>query len=478
MARHDEIQRRAALVAELDTIANRDVQTAEEIDRFTAVEAEIAECDGRLARFDAVERAAVGNDGSHVSGDGTQSTYGDKNVNVNRNRTEAWEPGSGSMLDRAKAAVENVRMNDALDPDGSRDKMMRLVERNSENPIVSHWVVSTSDPAYERAFSKLLRHGPQVGLASLENDERDAMLRTQRSSLALGNTGSYLVPLTLDPSVIQTSDGTVSFWRDLATVTTIATNSWNGITSAGVTAAYESSDVVEVGDGTPTFGQKSIPVYRGDVYCEASWAVLQDAPGLTPDLTMLIMEAKKNLEDTKFTVGSGVNEPTGAITAVAAITASRVAGSSGASGSATFVVQDIYNLRAALPPRARNGQGVAWVGSDSIFMQCRQFALGSNGQNASFWATLGVDMPELLLGKPIFEASAADQTTVSGSNDDQLVIGDWRAGFRIIDRIGASISMTQAVGSSHRPVASTGFFLYFRNGSDMVDPNRARLLRL
>ena len=148
-------------------------------------------------------------------------------------------------------------------------------------------------------------------------------------------------------------------------------------------------------------------------------------------------------------------------------------------GAADFVVQDVYKLRAALPPRARMGRGVAWVGSDSVFNQIRQFALGSNGPNAAFWATLGAEMPELLLGKPIFEASAMETTStiVSGSNDDVLALGDWSA-YRIVDRVGATIHPVQVYGSSQRPKPVTGIYLHFRNGADMTDPNRARLLRL
>jgi predicted phage gp36 major capsid-like protein len=47
-----------------------------------------------------------------------------------------------------------------------------------------------------------------------------------------------MIPLTLDPSILITSAGSVNPLRQLARTVQIATDSWNGVTSAGVTAHW------------------------------------------------------------------------------------------------------------------------------------------------------------------------------------------------------------------------------------------------
>ena len=46
------------------------------------------------------------------------------------------------------------------------------------------------------------------------------------------------MPFTLDPTVLLTNDGTANPYRAIARTVTTTTDSWNGVTSAGVTAAF------------------------------------------------------------------------------------------------------------------------------------------------------------------------------------------------------------------------------------------------
>lgn len=54
-----------------------------------------------------------------------------------------------------------------------------------------------------------------------------------------GSAGGHLIPLTLDPAILLSNDGSNNPLRRLATVKTTATNAWQGATSAGVTSEIE-----------------------------------------------------------------------------------------------------------------------------------------------------------------------------------------------------------------------------------------------
>jgi HK97 family phage major capsid protein len=330
-------------------------------------------------------------------------------------------------------------------------------------------VVRFSDPAYASAFEKMVAN-PTVGAALLVDHERVAMRAAMSETAA---NGGYLVPVLIDPTIILTNNGITNPIRGAATVKSINTQTWKGVTSAGVTAEW-TAEAAEAADASPTFGQPTITPARADAWLQASFEVLQDT-GIGGDIAMLLADAKDRLEGTAFAVGTGSTQPVGVITALGAVTASRVAGSSGAAGAADFVVADVYALKNALPPRHR--PNASWLAEQTTYSRIRQFATGSGPQHA-FWADLGAALPSLLLGRPALESSAMDNTIVSGSNDDVLAFVDL-ANYYIIDRIGMSVAYEPLVkGSNRRPTGEAGWFAFWRVGGDMPNPNAGRLLRL
>ena len=85
-----------------------------------------------------------------------------------------------------------------------------------------------------------------------------------------------MIPLTLDPAIILTSNGSQDPLREISRVVQIATDSWNGVTSAGVTAEWTAA-AAEVADASPTLVSTSIPVYKGDAFVPFSFEVEGDA---------------------------------------------------------------------------------------------------------------------------------------------------------------------------------------------------------
>lgn len=462
------IEQRTALLAEADQILSRNDDNLEGVDaqRFTDLKGELERLRPQIEREErrsAVMRAA-GNTDARLSGDGTDFSG---NSFQHMRRVNAWD-GNGDNFDRARAAVEQVRLVDVVDADKTRQRMAKMLDESQGNdPVLSEFVTAVSDPNYYRAFMTVLTdpvHGHQRWTA-----EESAAFRATKTRSAMSLTdanGGYLVPFTLDPSIILTNSGTINPVRRLARNVTTTSDTWNGVTSAGVSAEWL-AEAVEAADASPTFGQPSIRAEKGSAYLQASFEVAADS-GIANDVGMLIADAKDRLEATAFTVGSGSGQPYGVVTRVSAVTASRVAGTSGAAGAADFVAADLYAVDNALASRWR--ANAAWLGHVSTINRIRQFAAGS-GQQHSFIADLGMGQPSMMLGHPLYEASDLDSSIVSGSNDDILLLGDFRQGYVVVDRIGTTIAYNPLVlGSNRRPTAECAWFAYFRVGGDVTDP--------
>ena len=366
------------------------------------------------------------------------------------------------MVARAQTAIERQESR-FVDSDHA-EAATQFVKRDGKGTL-ARWVLEHGSDDYHEAFQDFMANpagGPTQGQSA-----RAAMSLT-------GANGGYLVPFTLDPSVILTNNGATDPFRSISRVVSITTDDWNGVSSAGVTAEWI-AEATEVADASPTFGQPTITAHKADAYIQGSLEVVADA-SLSGEIAMLIADAKGRLEATAHATGSGSGQPYGIVTALGLTTASRVAGSSGAAGAADFVLADVYAVKNALPPRYR--PNASWVGEQTNIDKIRRFGEGSTGA-AAFWADLAVDTPPLLLGKPVYESSAMDSTIVSGSNDDVLIIGDFRHGFVLVDRMGLELVYNPLVlGSNRRPSGEVAWVAFWRHGADSVDDNAFRMLRL
>lgn len=334
---------------------------------------------------------------------------------------------------------------------------------------------SQSAPRGARA-NHILRHGsPQY-----VNEWQDYMRNPARGpsdylramSEGSSSVGGAVVPYFLDPTIILTNAGTISPIRGLATVKTITTNIWHGVTSAGVNAEWI-GEASEVTDASPTFVAPSITTYKADAYVQASMELIADS-AISGEIAALLGEAKGRLEATAFAVGTGTNQPRGLITAASGNT---VAGGSGAAGAADLVSADIFNLANALPVRYR-GNGAQFLASFAVINKIRQLNAGTAAYQSTFWADFGSGVPPQLIGYPIHEVSDMDSTIVSGSSDDVMLFGDMSQ-YYIIDRIGLELSYNPLVlGANRRPTGESGWVAFWRQGADTVYSAAFRTLRI
>jgi HK97 family phage major capsid protein len=441
---------------------------------YKALEEERGPLAERLARLDAIREV---HNRAQVDGRGIERGAGPAFVPSERRDPYAdLDQVRGGMVAapdlraRAMTAIEDAP---EFVTDDQREAATRLVSKQNDRHgrIARHMLLTGSD-AYLRAFEKILG-GMQP--YQLDEDEVDALrvAESHRAAMAEGtnSTGGYLVPFHLDPTVILTNAGSTNPFRQISRRVAITTNVWHGVSSAGVTAEWV-GEATEAADASPSFAQPSVTVRRADAYLQASFEVTQDT-GVAADVAMLLADARDNLEAAAFAVGTGSsNQPKGIVTAVAAVSGSVVTDTH--ASTAQFLVDDVYNVRAALP--ARHRPNASWVANDAIQLKIRQFASGTGPQHA-FWADLGMDTPPQLLGKPIYESSAMDSTIADGKNI--LLVGDFSR-FLIVDRIGMTVQYDPLVRktTNGRPSGEVGWYATWRVGSDCLDPNAFRLLQI
>jgi HK97 family phage major capsid protein len=281
-------------------------------------------------------------------------------------------------------------------------------------------------------------------------------------------SGGFLVPFTLDPTIILTNAGSANPFRQISSVRTITTDTWNGVSSAGITAGWL-AESTEASDNSPTFGQPTITPHKAAAWVQGSFEVLADS-GFAAEVGPLLADAKDNLEAAAFATGTGTGQPKGVVTAVAAVPGSVVASKS----ATTYAVEDVYALDAALPPRHRNTANPSWVASKATINATRQF---DEAGGSSFWANLGMGQPEQLLGAPIYESSVM-ASDPAAANATPLIVGDFRQ-FYIVDRVGMTMVYEPLVkGANGKPTGEAGWFCYWRVGSDVVNADAFRLLKI
>lgn len=377
-------------------------------------------------------------------------------------------------LDEGRRSIDAAHQSGSL-PDHAAENATRLIDEGSliERTMASQWATAAGDPAYARAFAKIAAD-PERGHLLWDADEQRsyqavAQVKANLRGMSLtDNAGGYMVPLVLDPSIMISNSGTTNSVIDVARVVSTVSESWQGVTSAGVTAEWK-AEAVEAADGTPTLASVPVPVHFGSAYVPYSYEIGDDVPGFVGELQKVLLDAAVNLAATAYTTGTGSGQPKGFIKALDG-SASEVAPTT----PETFAAADIYKLIEALPPRFR--RNASWQANLSVLNLIDAFET-TNGAK-KFPDVFG--SPPRLAGKPVVENSDMDGVWDTGATADNFVlaVGDFNE-FIIASRIGATMDFIPHVfGANGRPTGERGAHLWFRTGSDVSMVNAFRLLNL
>lgn len=326
-------------------------------------------------------------------------------------------------------------------------------------------IVSTSRPEYRSAFAKYISGRESL----LSNDERRAV-EEARTALALADAnGGYAVPALLDPSIIFTGNGVANPMRQVARVVTGMDDTWRGVTSAGITASWD-SEAIQVSDDGPTLGTATVVSHKAAAFVPFSVEIEGDWAGLATEMSMLFGEAKDTLETTAFATGSGiVDNPYGILTDLfaASATVGVLPTTDGAFGAV-----DVRAIFGALGARYR--PNASFMSSIDTMNEVRGFDTSGGLSNQTVDLTQPYNFQ--VLGRPYYENSGFPDFTGTTGAANIMVVGDFR-NYVIFDRIGSRVEfIPHLMGANNRPSGQRGLYFWWRVGGKTVNTNAFRLL--
>lgn len=343
------------------------------------------------------------------------------------------------------------------------DAMLRNRGLNMHGAFARH-LIATGRPEYRSAFAKLVRMN-NAG-AYFTPEEAAALEEVRAINVTTDGEGGYLMPFTLDPTVVLVNDGRTNPMRMLATVRTVATDNWQGVNTAGVTASWD-DESEEVSDDSPTFTQPAIAVKNIKAFIPYTVEAEDDFDGLSQDATQMFNDAVDDLEATGFATGSTSKQPQGIVTGLVA------ASSTVASATTdTYARADLYAVSDAVPDRY--DAGASWLMHRGIISLTRELGVDDDPVRH-----IGGGAPPELLDRPLYKYSALDGTITAAADNYIAVVGDIARCYRINDRIGLTVERVPMLfGANGRPTGERGWFARKRVGAGVVDGNAARVLNV
>lgn len=478
------IEDREARIAEIDQrVAELDAEFANEMmpdearEEWNRLNAErdnhaktVKELKARRERVRALADVPAATERAAVQAPTVVRKRGDEIYDLTRIRAEARseEDFRDALHDNARRAVEKCRP--AQYRGQSRERIQEHVEDlltrcDDKHGTFAKRVLITGSPVYQRAFGKYLLSGSKDMLSPEE-----ARALSVGGGSPVGSEGGFAVPFDLDPTVILTSDGEVSPLRQIARVEQIASKTWQGITSSGITVT-RSAEEAEGNDDSFTVDQPEVSPTRVLATVPFSVEIDQDWMGLRSEVARLLADAKDVEEAQSFVTGDGTgNNPEGIATGLAAsseVTATN-AGQIDLGGDGSTV--GLLDLESELPVRFRGR--ARFLANKAIYQAIRGLGTGSDG--ADLWVRLSASQPPELLGYPAHEASAMSGFGVSARI---LILGDFQQ-FLIVDRLGMIVEVQPHVlgSTGRRWTGQRAINAMWRNSSLVLVDNAFRVL--
>ena len=430
------------------------------VERFELLDTKSKPLIARMEKVRGITRAAADEGNLERPAGETATRYGGGSPDlVIRNKRDPYDNMEavrskvitrGELRERALDAIEIEANRGTLAHDFAEEATRKAQEQFFGQANIARHILMTGSEEYQESFRRYLE---------------DPQGEAQRTALSLTSAnGGYLLPFVLDPTIILTNSGSANPWRRISNVKQTTSNTWNGVNSAGVTAAWLTEGTITT-DTTPTVGNIVVTPAKAAAWVFGSYEVLEDTD-FGQQLPRLLADAKDRLEEAAFATGAGSGGvPQGVVNGATTVVTT---------GTTTVIaLADIYAVQAALPPRFRNAPGCAWAANVSIINKIRQL---DTAGGASFWTNLGKGQPETVLGAPIYESTT--MTSSVASNSLEAIFGDFGQ-FLIVDRVGVSMVYEPLVKGTGGilPSGQAGWFMFWRTGSALSSVNAFRVMK-
>lgn len=349
-------------------------------------------------------------------------------------------------------------------------QLIRSSSKDTNGAMIAARTLLTENEHYHQAFMKLVSQ-PAPVLSAEQARALQAFEEFRAMSIGTDAAGGFGVPVLIDPTIILTAQGHPNDILGLARVETITTDTWKGVSSAGVTWKFR-AEATATTDGSPTLAQPTVPTHKADGYIPYSIEVGMDYPAFAMEMERLLNSGYAELLVEKLTTGSGSDEPTGIETALDANTNVEVATTT----AGTISAGDINGLWAALPIRYRNpAVRTAWMAHTGVNGVIQQ--LGQEG-GAAFTVNFTEEGVTVLKGRRTYENDYLDDLPSGTAAANLLVVGDW-SNFVVAQRAGMSIELVPHVFdvTNNRPTGERAWYAWARVGSDSVNDIGFRMLQ-
>lgn len=358
---------------------------------------------------------------------------------------------SGAAEMKEQVAKWEKQTNELLAQKDELVKMRNAIQRLGNGATVESGEHGEQKSADKKAFDSAIRimlKGQGLQAASIHNlpeAERKAL------SNAIGQDGGYRVQPYQDPMVDSILYDT-SPMRSVASVVTIGTNVYENI---GKTSRAGSSWVGELGNRTSSttahIAKISIPVHEHYSYQYLTQQHIEDASydviGETSRdaaLEFAIAEA------TAFVTGDGVDRPRGfttytAKTANADVYTIDQIGTKVAASTGAVTTDELIDLKALVKVGYRQGLTFAMNRATEAAIRKLRY---TSGTNEYIWQySLQAGEPDMLLGVPV--AIMEDMPDMA-TGAVAIAIGDFRRGYKIVDRVGMDMLDDPYTGGQYR----------------------------
>lgn len=460
-ARHAEI---VSALRALDTEIGEAVPTDDQRTRWTDLDTEEttlrAQIEERQLRAARVRSLATLTGGTEP-GDGARQAPA---VVVKKDPFDLLRTAqAGGTVTRQETVDGLLRALDGrIDDNANQAHVEKIIKRHAGDRRWAMNLLGRAHPDYESGFAKLM-----MGRAELLTEE-------ERAAVAVGtNTqGGYLVPTHLDPTLILTNAGSSNVIRRLSRVVTLSQadgKTWNGVTTAGVTASWD-AELAEVSDDSPSFTGVAIPTYKAQALVGASIEAFEDIAALQQDVLMLFADARDRLEGAAHTTGPGSTAPKGIVTALDASTSVEITSTT----AATIGEVDLHAVYRGVGVRWRSN--ATWVMNPLYSLAIKR--LGT-AVSSAYSGDLTAPVTDRILGRPAVESDDMPTTQTTTALDNEVVFGDF-SNYVIVDKPGStSVEFIPHLfhTSNNLPYGARAWYMHFRSGADAVNLQAFRLLQ-
>ncbi len=318
--------------------------------------------------------------------------------------------------------------------------------------------IASGDGEYGKAFRNYLRKGLDGGLEALQ---------TKALSVGSDPDGGYLVTPTMSSKIV-TSIFETSPMRQLSSVETISSDALELIDDHDQATAGWTGEVTAITEtNTPTLAKRNIPTNELFAQPKATQKLVDDAAvDVEAWLADKISDIFARRENTAFISGNGVNQPRGILTYAAGTQWGRVEQiNSGTNGAVTAdgIINLFYALKDGYSKRA------SFLMNRTVVQSVR--LLKQTSTNQYLWQPgLAAGSPDTLMGVPVYMAT--DMPTAA-TNSLSVAVGDFKAGYQIVDRRGIRILRDPF---TEKPFVK--FYATKRVGGDVINFEAIKLMRL